>query len=119
MEPLSNFNLELCLSPPSSSPSTTTSTLPLASNSTSQPNHITPIGLFTPDLTEIQAKAIIVQATRQMEAERSRWRTCRISSSAERVLMTNGEASPSLRRSLQRFLQKRKLRIQTLSPYAH
>ncbi|KAL4011985.1 hypothetical protein IC575_029052 [Cucumis melo] len=118
MEHFPNFNLELCLSPPSSSPSTTTTTAAAASNSSSQHNHITPIGVPTPDLTEIQAKAIIVEATRQMEAER-RWTTCRISSSAERVWMRSGEASPSMRRSLQRFLQKRKLRIQTLSPYTH
>ncbi|XP_023520316.1 protein TIFY 5A-like [Cucurbita pepo subsp. pepo] len=115
MENILNCNLELCLSPPSSSPSTATATA--NSTSTSCHNHIDPTRVPIPDLTELQARAIIVRATTQMEVER-RLTTCHISSPKQRVSMKSG-ASPSMRRSLQRFLQKRKHRIQTLSPYSH
>ncbi|CAK9327594.1 unnamed protein product [Citrullus colocynthis] len=108
MEHFLNCNLELCLSPLSSSPSTTTTTV--TANT----------GVLLPDLTELQARAIIVGATRQMEAER-RSTICRITSAAtaEQVPMKSGANNPSMRRSLQRFLQKRKHRTQTLSPYTH
>ncbi|XP_038895134.1 protein TIFY 5A-like [Benincasa hispida] len=117
MEPFLNCNLELCLSPPSSSPSTIAVTA-TNSTSTSQHNHLSPTEVPILDLTELQARAIIVRATRQMEAER-RSTTRRISlPTTEQISMKSG-ASPSMRRSLQRFLQKRKHRTQTLSPYTH
>ncbi|XP_023001493.1 protein TIFY 5A-like [Cucurbita maxima] len=115
MENILNCNLELCLSPPSSSPSTTATVAAANSTSTSCHNHPTRVPLL--DLTELQARAIIVRAITQMEAER-RLTTCYISLPTEPMSMKSG-ASPSMRRSLQRFLQKRKHRIQTLSPYSH
>ncbi|XP_049377803.1 protein TIFY 5A-like [Solanum stenotomum] len=64
------------------------------------------------DVTQLQAKAIIYLASRGME---------------EKTNKMSEPSSPSLqpqtglfmKRSLQRFLQKRKNRIQTTSPYHH
>lgn len=67
-----------------------------------------------------QAKAIILEATKQMEERRRS--TCRRiireerTSPLEEISMKSG-TNPSMRRSLKRFLEKRKHRIQTISPY--
>ncbi|XP_027102384.1 protein TIFY 5A-like [Coffea arabica] len=72
------------------------------------------------DVTELQARAIISFASREME-EKSRT----LSSSSEPsspVLQSpiyGPAAGLSMKRSLQRFLQKRKNRIQAAFPYHH
>ncbi|XP_022140147.1 protein TIFY 5A-like [Momordica charantia] len=101
-------NLELCLSPPPAPPSSATAA---ESTTTSTSDHHHPMvnyhhGFPVTDLTELQARAIIIGATRQMEERKT---TCRTRSAEEK--------SSSMKRSLQRFLQKRKHRIQTLTPY--
>ncbi|XP_038896063.1 protein TIFY 5A-like [Benincasa hispida] len=75
------------------------------------------------DFTEDQAKAIIMLATRHVE-ERSKNPQQKLerSTSPEQcnVEAVSGSGSGlSMKRSLQRFLQKRKNRIQSASPYHH
>ncbi|CAK9167854.1 unnamed protein product [Ilex paraguariensis] len=71
------------------------------------------------DVTELQARAIILLASREME-EKSK--TLSGSSDPPSPLLQSQLSSPTglpLKRSLQRFLQKRKHRIQATSPYNH
>ncbi|XP_023001485.1 protein TIFY 5A-like [Cucurbita maxima] len=73
------------------------------------------------DFTEDQARAIIMLATRHVE-ERSinRCRKLERSMSPEQCNGEGGSGSGlSMKRSLQRFLQKRKNRVQSASPYNH
>ncbi|XP_059304019.1 protein TIFY 5A-like [Lycium ferocissimum] len=72
--------------------------------------------LVVSDATELQAKAIIYLASREMEGK------------TKKILSPISEPSSPLlqpqtglfmKRSLQRFLQKRKNRIQSTSPYHH
>ncbi|XP_073137713.1 protein TIFY 5A-like [Henckelia pumila] len=58
----------------------------------------------TCDVTELQARAIILLAKRQMLDQKM-------------ALGATGTAGLSMKRSLQRFLQKRKTRAQSASPY--
>ncbi|XP_024008797.1 protein TIFY 5A [Eutrema salsugineum] len=58
------------------------------------------------DVTKLQAKSIISIASREMEERSSRFYN---------QLSTNPKAS--MKKSLQSFLQKRKIRIQATSPY--
>ncbi|XP_022139826.1 protein TIFY 5A [Momordica charantia] len=75
------------------------------------------------DFTEEQARAIIMLATRHTKEEKT---TCRRQtlepSSPEQTNSGAGAGSVSgisMKKSLQRFLQKRKHRIQSASPYHH
>ncbi|RRT52768.1 hypothetical protein B296_00037721 [Ensete ventricosum] len=75
------------------------------------------------DVTEIQARAIIAMAKREMDGHMKKTtqahRQPMESSSPRPVerLLINPELS--MKRSLQRFLQKRKSRLDALSPYGH
>ncbi|KAJ8538487.1 hypothetical protein K7X08_027708 [Anisodus acutangulus] len=64
--------------------------------------------LVVSDVTELQAKAIIYLASREMEEETKK-------TPSSPLLQT--QTGLFMKRSLQRFLQKRKNRIQTTSPY--
>ncbi|KAL5977467.1 hypothetical protein ACLOJK_021814 [Asimina triloba] len=66
------------------------------------------------DVTEIQARAILCFASG--ETEESAGGRCLRPSSQEPQLHA---PAVSMKRSLQRFLQKRKTRIMTTSPYKH
>ncbi|XP_068655989.1 protein TIFY 5A-like [Aristolochia californica] len=126
------FNLDLCLLPTGSASSD-----PASSSDASSPSQelrisrseITPmessqqITIFyngrvcVCDVTEIQARAILCMAKRETE-ERLRAHS---SSPSSPCTTQNTQAQPtglSMKRSLQRFLQKRKSRIQSTScPY--
>ncbi|KAK9064326.1 hypothetical protein SSX86_015706 [Deinandra increscens subsp. villosa] len=69
------------------------------------------------DVTELQARTIIKLASEEMDDDK--WRRAPDSSSSPSpILMSPGGLS--MKKSLQRFLQKRKHRIQeTSSPYHH
>nr|AVA18023.1 jasmonate ZIM domain-containing protein 8 [Euphorbia lathyris] len=78
------------------------------------------------DVTELQAKAILLLATREKEANRSTSPTGSSSSSeqSESTLKPSSLSSPicnpnglSMKKSLQRFLQKRNHRMQSTFPY--
>ncbi|TYI04858.1 hypothetical protein ES332_A10G048600v1 [Gossypium tomentosum] len=72
------------------------------------------------DVTEIQARAILMIANRETD---ERLRTPRQGSEPasptvhSQINSPNNGLSTSMKRSLQRFLQKRKNRIQATSPY--
>ncbi|KAK9055976.1 hypothetical protein SSX86_027063 [Deinandra increscens subsp. villosa] len=63
------------------------------------------------DVTELQARAIIRIASEEME---EKWRGI---SEPCSPLMICSQGGVSMKKSLQRFLQKRKHRIQSTSPY--
>ncbi|XP_049372598.1 protein TIFY 5A-like [Solanum verrucosum] len=63
-------------------------------------------------VTQLQAKAIIYRASREMEEK-----TNKMSEPSSPLLQT--QTGRFMNKSLQRFLQKRKNRIQTTSPYHH
>ncbi|RVW34922.1 Protein TIFY 5A [Vitis vinifera] len=65
------------------------------------------------DVTELRARAIILAASREME-ERKR---APLSPSMQSQLC--GPSGVSMKRSLHRFLQKRKNRREAMSPYNH
>ncbi|XP_038721450.1 protein TIFY 5A-like [Tripterygium wilfordii] len=68
------------------------------------------------DVTELQARAILSTATREME-ETMKTPTCSSTLLSSSQLSTSS-SNLSMKRSLQRFLQKRKRnRIQSTSPY--
>ncbi|XP_070048267.1 protein TIFY 5A-like [Nicotiana tomentosiformis] len=67
------------------------------------------------DATELQAKAIIYLASREMEENTKT--SSPISEASSPLLQT--QTGLSMKRSLQGFLQKRKNRIQATSPYHH
>ncbi|KAF8370198.1 hypothetical protein HHK36_031766 [Tetracentron sinense] len=64
------------------------------------------------DVTELQARAILWVASGEMDERMSTPRSELISPSLQSPV-----SSLSMKRSLQRFLQKRKIRIQATSPY--
>ncbi|XVE88398.1 hypothetical protein DITRI_Ditri19aG0066800 [Diplodiscus trichospermus] len=69
------------------------------------------------DVTELQARAILMLARREMD---ERIKTPRGSEPASPTLQSqlhSPSTGLSMKRSLQRFLQKRKNRIQATSPY--
>ncbi|KAL5150969.1 Protein TIFY 5A [Glycine soja] len=74
------------------------------------------------DVTELQAKSILLLANRKLE-ERVRTPTGSEPSSPAVMQSNNQLYSPgtglSMRKSLQRFLEKRKNRVQEASPYHH
>ncbi|XP_059665644.1 protein TIFY 5A-like [Cornus florida] len=69
------------------------------------------------DVTELQARAIIQHARREMEGE---LKTPTGSEPSSPLLQSqlHSPAGLSMKRSLQRFLQKRKCRSQAMSPYS-
>ncbi|XP_060179050.1 protein TIFY 5A-like [Lycium barbarum] len=117
-----NFNLELSLMPPCISFSPTNCSTPYFSMEDQelekQPQHQLTIfyngKLVVSDATELQAKAIICLASRQVE-EKIKRNSSPISEPTSPLLQP--ETGLSTKRSLQRFLQKRKNRIQATSPY--
>ncbi|CAI9292933.1 unnamed protein product [Lactuca saligna] len=72
------------------------------------------------DVTELQARTIIKVASEQMEEKWRRTQNFTTSLEPSSPLISPPVCSPgglSMKRSLQRFLQKRKHRIQATSPY--
>ncbi|KAG4945772.1 hypothetical protein AAZX31_15G088800 [Glycine max] len=130
-----NCNLELALFPPSDSGP------PMVDNVEEEASEISPMqNLFhrqeqqqpltifydgkicVADVTELQAKSILMLANRKLE-ERVRTPTGSEPSSPT-VMQSNNQlyspgTGPSMRKSLQRFLQKRRNRVQEASPYRH
>ncbi|KAK4349391.1 hypothetical protein RND71_032146 [Anisodus tanguticus] len=72
--------------------------------------------LVVSDATELQAKAIIYLASRKMEEETNKTPSPMSKPSSP---LLQPQTGPFMKRSLQRFLQKRKNRIQNTSPYHH
>ncbi|XP_055820102.1 protein TIFY 5A-like [Solanum dulcamara] len=72
--------------------------------------------LVVSDVTELQAKAIIYLASREME-EKTNKTPSPISELSSPLLQP--QTGLFMKKSLQGFLQKRKNRIQTTSPYHH
>ncbi|KAI3824559.1 hypothetical protein L1987_06022 [Smallanthus sonchifolius] len=67
------------------------------------------------DVTEFQARTIIKLASEEMD---DKWRRTPGSTTSSSPLMSAGnQGGLSMKRSLQRFLQKRKHRIQATCPY--
>ncbi|XP_041024457.1 protein TIFY 5A-like [Juglans microcarpa x Juglans regia] len=74
------------------------------------------------DVTEFQARAILLLATREMEERLKTTPTSGSEPSSPTSLQSpiyTPTAGLSMKRSLQRFLQKRKHRSQAASPYNH
>lgn len=72
--------------------------------------------LVVSHVTDLQAKAIIYLASREMDTKTNK--TSSPTSSEPSSLLLQSQTDLSMKRSLQRFLQKRKNRIQT-TPYHH
>uniref|UniRef100_A0A5B7AIU0 Protein TIFY n=1 Tax=Davidia involucrata TaxID=16924 RepID=A0A5B7AIU0_DAVIN len=120
-----NCNLELRLLPPSASFHSTDHRhqqpmLDLLSGSPKEKQSQQQLTIFYKgrvsvcDVTEIQARAIIMHASREMEEK--------MKTPPSSPLLQSQLYSPiglSMKRSLQQFLQKRKHRIQATSPYNH
>ncbi|KAG6594460.1 Protein TIFY 5A, partial [Cucurbita argyrosperma subsp. sororia] len=70
------------------------------------------------DVTELQARAILKLATREMEEKDLNEPTSPMLQQSP-VPRTPTTPGLSMKRSLQRFLQKRKHRVQATSPYNH
>ncbi|XP_068334438.1 protein TIFY 5A-like [Pyrus communis] len=72
--------------------------------------------VFVCDVTELQARAIILLATREMRGggTSSRWSSAVLLALRSQIY---GPPGVSMKRSLRRFLQKRKQRSQAASPY--
>ncbi|XP_055821959.1 protein TIFY 5A-like [Solanum dulcamara] len=108
-----NCNLELSLMPPS--PNNFSMEDQELKNKQSQQLTIFYNGKFVvSDITELQAKAIIYLASKEMK-EKTNQTSSPISEPSSPLLQP--ETDLFMKKSLQRFLQKRKNRIQTASPY--
>ncbi|XP_061352462.1 protein TIFY 5A [Gastrolobium bilobum] len=70
------------------------------------------------DVTELQAKSILMLANKKAE-ERVRTPTSTGSEPSSPTVVYSPGPGLSMKRSLQRFLQKRKIRVQEASPYNH
>ncbi|XP_058775864.1 protein TIFY 5A-like [Vicia villosa] len=118
-----NLNLELGLFTPSITSNFPTS---VAEESQYQPQQHRPLTIVydgkvcVSDATENQARSILMLANKEME-ERVRTPTGSFSEPSSPAIFTSNLYSPgtslSMKKSLQRFLQKRKNRIQEASPY--
>nr|XP_023885500.1 protein TIFY 5A [Quercus suber]POE69529.1 protein tify 5a [Quercus suber] len=69
------------------------------------------------DVTEFQARSILLLATREMEERLKTPTGSDLSSPTLQTEVYSPSTGLSMKRSLQRFLQKRKNRIQATSPY--
>ncbi|MCD9559338.1 hypothetical protein HAX54_017238 [Datura stramonium] len=72
--------------------------------------------LVVSDATELQAKAIIYLASREIEEKTNKTQSPMSKPSSS---LLQPQTGLFMKRSLQSFLQKRKNRIQTTSPYYH
>ncbi|XP_055821960.1 protein TIFY 5A-like [Solanum dulcamara] len=110
-----NCNLELSLMPPS--PNNFSMEDQELENKQSQQLTIFYNGKFVvSDVTELQAKAIIHLASREMEKKTHKTPPPMSEPSSP---LLQPQTGLFMKKSLQRFLQKRKNRIQTASPYHH
>ncbi|CAH2062500.1 unnamed protein product [Thlaspi arvense] len=71
------------------------------------------------DVTELQARAIILLASKEMEERVKSPMGSEPSSPLIQSPLCSPNSGLSMKRSLQRFLQKRQNRIQSTSPYHH
>ncbi|RZC45417.1 hypothetical protein C5167_038369 [Papaver somniferum] len=121
-----NCNFELCLVPPSSSAIDTYSHHnSMTEGSDESPQHLTIFfdgRVSVCDVTELQAREILSLARREMNERMTSDTSCSSAPSpaTPSVAQSQLQISPNgicMQRSLQRFLQKRKNRIQATSPY--
>ncbi|KAI3860763.1 hypothetical protein MKW92_042953 [Papaver armeniacum] len=121
-----NCNFELCLVPPSSSAIDTYSHHnSMTEGSDESPQHLTIFfdgRVSVCDVTELQAREILSLARREMNERMTSDTSCSSvpSPATPSVVQSQLQISPNgicMQRSLQRFLQKRKNRIQATSPY--
>ncbi|XP_060181714.1 protein TIFY 5A [Lycium barbarum] len=119
-----NCNLELRLVPPCVSFSPQDCSTPYISMGSKgspeekQPQQLTIFyngKVVVSDATELQARAIIHLASREME-EKTKTPSSVLEPPSP---LLQSQTGISMKRSLQRFLQKRKNRIQATSPYHH
>ncbi|CAK9321205.1 unnamed protein product [Citrullus colocynthis] len=113
-----NCNLELRLSPISTAVSDHSSAAADGSPQSQQLTIFYNGRICVCDVTELQARAIFKLATREMEEKAS--------SEAPSPIQQQSPPPPtpttpglSMKKSLQRFLQKRKHRVQATAPYNH
>ncbi|XP_038883218.1 protein TIFY 5A-like [Benincasa hispida] len=116
-----NCNLELRLSPTSAAAAAVSDHSSAAADGSPQSQQLTIFyngRICVCDVTEFQARAILELATREME-ENAQNETP--SSILQQSLPPRPTTTPglSMKKSLQRFLQKRKHRVQATSPYNH
>ncbi|KAI5385299.1 protein TIFY 5A [Lathyrus oleraceus] len=117
-----NLNLELHLFTPSIASNHRTSMEKEAHDQQQQHRPLTIVydgKVCVSDATENQARSILMLANKEME-ERVRTPTRSLSEPSSPAVFTNlysPGTSLSMKKSLQRFLQKRKNRIQEASPY--
>ncbi|XP_077253875.1 jasmonate-zim-domain protein 8 [Tasmannia lanceolata] len=116
-----NFNLELCLLPAgaNTNPNPNSNSNPdnLSSREEGSGENSQQLTIFyngrvcACDVTELQARAILHLAKREMDQQ--------LKTRESEPFSPLGHHAPglSMKRSLQRFLQKRKTRIQETSPY--
>ncbi|XP_058754453.1 protein TIFY 5A-like [Vicia villosa] len=129
-----NCNLELCLFPQYVSDSTHNQNNHMFeeekdSDKSSMQNQQQPLTIFYDgkmcviDVTEFQAKSILMMADRKVQetvmTPESKASTPTIVQSPHQLYSPGPAPALSMRTSLQRFLQKRKNRIQQASPYNH
>ncbi|KAF3965640.1 hypothetical protein ACB098_05G126600 [Castanea mollissima] len=124
-----NCNLELCLFPYSASlPSNDSGDdhQPMkeerrdSPQQNQQPQQLTIFyngKICVSDVTEIQARSILMLATREMEERLKTPTGSDLSSPTMQTEQYSPSTGLSMKRSLQRFLQKRKNRLQATSPY--
>ncbi|KAL0011678.1 protein TIFY 5A-like [Quercus lobata] len=124
-----NCNLELCLVPYSASlPSNDSGDdhQPMmeerrgSPQQNQQPQQLTIFyngKICVSDVTEFQARSILLLATREMEERLKTPTGSDLSSPTLQTEQYSPSTGLSMKRSLQRFLQKRKNRIQATSPY--
>ncbi|KAL4627585.1 hypothetical protein ACB092_05G176200 [Castanea dentata] len=124
-----NCNLELCLVPYSASlPSNDSGDdhRPMmeerrdSPQQNQQPQQLTIFyngKICVSDVTEIQARSILMLATREMEERLKTPTGSDLSSPTMQTEQYSPSTGLSMKRSLQRFLQKRKNRLQATSPY--
>ncbi|KAF8413561.1 hypothetical protein HHK36_001552 [Tetracentron sinense] len=115
-----NCKLDLCLRPSASLPATDSGSDTMMDGSTGSPQQQLTIfyngRLCVGDATELQARAIIWLASREIEERMNTSRSESVSPSLQSQVLYS-PSGLSIKRSLQRFLQKRKKRIQATSPY--
>ncbi|KAF8391063.1 hypothetical protein HHK36_023363 [Tetracentron sinense] len=112
-----NTNLDLCLRSPVTLSGTGTGTGSMNDGSTGSPHQQLTIfydgRVCYTDVTELQARTIILLASEEMDEKMMNTpRREPVSPSLQSPL-----SSLSMKRSLQRFLQKRNIRIRATSPY--
>ncbi|KAM7500563.1 hypothetical protein LguiA_024977 [Lonicera macranthoides] len=119
-----NCNLELCLVPPSTNNDNNHhQALMNMFNGTGVEKKDQQLTIFyngritACDVTELQARAIILLASKEMEESKTPTSPPLMTLQSQLYSPSGSSTGLSMKKSLQRFLQKRKHRIQATSPY--